>query len=210
MALSKDYVPKTEGELLLWGDNFVNKLPSFKTELELSDAALTRLSDEYTAMKDKLNLAENTKRTLQAQVQAKNDAIEAFVKDVRNEVAIAKRRSGYTKAIGENLGVEAAATSLDPGTIANAKPVFFPTTLPDMIRLDWLKGSYGGVIIYCKRGNETTFSEIGKDMRSPYEDTRKNLTPDVPEVRIYKMRYLLNDVEVGQWSDEIRVVVNIA
>ncbi len=210
MATSKDYVPKTEGELLPWGDNFVNKLPSFKTELEISDTVLTRLAAEYDTLKQKINQAENTKRTLQSHVQEKNDSIAAFVKDVRNEVAIAKRRAAYTKVIGENLGVEAAAASLDPGIIATAKPNFFPTPLPDMIRLDWLKWAFDGVVIQCKRGSETAFTEIGKDMRSPFEDTRKNLTPDVPEVRIYRMRYLLNDVEVGQWSDEIRIVVNIA
>ncbi len=206
----KDYYPKTETEVLPWGDNFVNKLPTFKTELELADATLTRLSDEYNVVKEKINLVEATKSTLQSYVQQKNDALTGFEKDVRNEVAIAKRRAAYTKAIGESLGVELSAVSLDPGTIASAKPVFFPTYLPDQVVLDWMKGAFSGVIVERKRGNETTFSEIGRDMKSPFEDKDKNLTPDVPEVRIYRMRYILNDQPVGQWSDEIRVVVNIA
>jgi hypothetical protein len=136
----KDYYPKTETEVLPWGDNFVNKLPSFKTELELSDATLTRLADEYNAVKEKINLVENTKRTLQSYVQQKNDALTAFERDVRNEVAIAKRRATYTKVIGESIGVEVSASSLDPGTIASAKPIFFSSLLPDLVVLDWIKG----------------------------------------------------------------------
>ncbi|MBI5214592.1 MAG: hypothetical protein HY960_02445 [Ignavibacteriae bacterium] len=206
----KDFVPRPEDELVPWGDNLTTKLPTHQAALEISNTSITRLQTEYGAMKDAIIAVESAKRTLQSLVQTKNDAVSTFTKDVRNEAAIAKRRTGYTRAIGEDLGLEPPESSLDPTTITSAKPVFFSTHLPDAIRLDWIKGMFDGVVIERKRGNETTFSVIGRDMKSPFDDTDKNLVSDVPEIRIYRIRYILNDQLVGQWSDEIRVMANIS
>ncbi|MDI6780047.1 MAG: hypothetical protein QME25_07655 [Bacteroidota bacterium] len=52
----------------------------------------------------------------------------------------------------------------------------------------------------------TTFTKLGKDTISPFEDNRRNSAPEIPEVRIYRMRYLKGDDEVGNWSDEVKIV----
>jgi hypothetical protein len=74
-----------------------------------------------------------------------------------------------------------------------------------MIRIDWVKGQFDGVIVQSKRAAETAFNNLDKDNSSPYEDTRKNITPDTHEPRTYRLRYLIKDKEVGQWSDEVKV-----
>jgi hypothetical protein len=127
-------------------------------------------------------------------------------KKVRDMAVILKRNANYTVSIGEDLGVVPAATALGKSiSIDSQKPSFETFILPDMVRLDWVKGEFDGVVIQSKRAAETSFTFLDKDTRSPYEDTRHNLTPDVHEPRFYRMRYLLKDQEVGQWSDELKV-----
>ncbi|MBI5215382.1 MAG: hypothetical protein HY960_06475 [Ignavibacteriae bacterium] len=53
------------------------------------------------------------------------------------------------------------------------------------------------VVIYSMRGVETTYTMLDRDTRSPFDDSRPNLVPGVPEQRKYKYVYFLNDEEVG-------------
>ena len=78
-----------------------------------------------------------------------------------------------------------------------------------MIVYDWIKGRMEGIIIYGSY-NGTTWVEIGRDLKSPFEDTRSNLQPGVAEARYIKMRYMKNDQPIGLESDVVKVVVDIA
>jgi hypothetical protein len=71
--------------------------------------------------------------------------------------------------------------------------------------MDWVKGQFDGVVVQSKRGAETSFTFLDKDTKSPYEDMRHNINPDQHEARTYRMRYLMNDQEIGLWTDEIKV-----
>lgn len=43
---------------------------------------------------------------------------------------------------------------------------------------------------------------LDKDSKSPFGDTRPNLVAGQPELRRYRIIYLLDDEIVGLWSDE--------
>jgi hypothetical protein len=108
--------------------------------------------------------------------------------------------------IGEDLGV------VPPSIVApvcnimdNTKQEFSPTVMPDQVRIDWEKGRFDGIVVQSKRGTETTFTSLDKDTSSPFEDKRPNVTPNLHEESIYRLRYLIKDAEVGQWSDELKV-----
>jgi len=116
----------------------------------------------------------------------------------------------YREAIGEDLDIEPSTDGRPRAArIVEMRPTFQATVLPDKVRLDWVKGESDGVVVQCKRGAEANFSALDKDTKSPYDDGRRNLTPEQPETRIYRMRYLSGDQEVGAWSDEVRVLCMI-
>ena len=82
------------------------------------------------------------------------------------------------------------------------------TNLPDRVILDWIKGLLDGVIIESSYDN-INWVEIGKDMSSPFEDTRKNKVAHTPETRYYRLRYFKNDRPVGQYCDVVKVTCDI-
>jgi hypothetical protein len=73
-------------------------------------------------------------------------------------------------------------------------------------RIDWMKGKFDGVDVESQRGDEIDWTKLGRDFRSPFEDERPPLAAGKPEERRYRLRYLINDKPVGEWSDVIVVI----
>lgn len=55
-------------------------------------------------------------------------------------------------------------------------------------------------------GIDADFVFLARDTHSPYLDSRPLLVPGKPEVRYYKLCYVVDDEEVGRFSDIIRVI----
>jgi len=70
-----------------------------------------------------------------------------------------------------------------------------------------VRGHMQGVVVFGSYDGKK-FAEIGRDTRSPYEDTRKNLT-DQPEERYYKLQYMKNDKLIGDPTAIEKAVVAI-
>jgi len=204
---NKDYYPKAEGDLIPWLDNYYTKLGIHATALDIPAAVVTQVQADLASAEQQLKNVAAAKNTWQAAVNAKDDVLGQVQKHVRDRVVIIKRHDNYTDTIGLDLGIIGPSQGqLSADVLTNAKPDFTATVLPDMVRLDWTKGAFDGVIIQSKRGADTNFTAVDKDTISPYEDDRGNLTKDVPETRTYRMRYLYGDDEVGVWSDEVKVM----
>ena len=114
-----------------------------------------------------------------------------------------KANTAYTLAIGTDLRIVPPGSVVDP---AVAKPKVAGVAKPSgAVALTWVKGKFDGVIIESKRGTETTFAFLDRDFKSPYVDTRPNLVAGVPELRTYRVRYVLDDAPVGLFSDDVKV-----
>ena len=77
-----------------------------------------------------------------------------------------------------------------------------------VVEPDFDKSISDGVNIYAKRDGDADFVFLARDTASPYIDNRPLLVATKPELREYKCVYVLNDEEIGLFSDE--VVVNCA
>ncbi|HEX8000255.1 MAG TPA: hypothetical protein VF528_17850 [Pyrinomonadaceae bacterium] len=73
------------------------------------------------------------------------------------------------------------------------------------VRIEFNKRGYDGVLIESQRAGELQWVLLGYDAYSPYIDSRPPLTPDMAEVREYRVRYIKRDEPVGEWSDIISV-----
>jgi len=196
---NKDYLPKGDSQYSFWYDNFGNKLVGHGPTLGITNDEITAVQADALSVRTKLSEVQAIKQTMHSVVEAKNDTHSASRHAVRKLASRLKTHPDYTVSIGEELGIVPPDTPAFPGGLDNVKPDFEVVVLGDRVRLDWRKNIFDGVIIECKRGNETTWTRLEKDMR-------KNITPNVPETRIYRMRYILGDQEVGQWSDEAKAI----
>jgi hypothetical protein len=112
-----------------------------------------------------------------------------------------RNTTGYTTAIGEDLGIVPPG-----GGGALGDPTCTATALPNSeVRLDWVKGSATGVLVESQRAGETEWTSLGTDTVSPFVDSRAPLVAGAPEVRRYRIRYLVNDLPVGNYSAVVSV-----
>jgi|GEM_PF-1133955 hypothetical protein len=200
-----DYLPGTDGEQLIWLGNFARKLNSIGATVGVTPEQAEQFEIVRANFQSNLDTVATKKSDYRSAVTRKDEQKVAMLKLIRDTVGRVKHHENYTTALGDELGIVAPETPGIPGGGADAKPEFVATQLADRIRLDWIKSIYDSVIVQCKRGSETTFTLLGADMISPFEDLRQNINVAVPEVRIYRMRYAMKDIEIGQWSDEVRV-----
>ena len=160
-----------------------------------------------TSLPAAINKAFADDQTAQQSSTAQNELIADIKTDVLRELSRIEVDDNFDEPDMEALGARVDRTPVDLTTV---KPVISRvTTLMNMIIYDWIKGRMEGVIIYGSY-NGTTWTEIGRDLKSPYEDTRSNQQPGVAEARYVKMRYMKNDQPIGLESDVVKVVVDIA
>lgn len=121
--------------------------------------------------------------------------------------AIIKLQSAYNETVGANLGIVTPKPA--PLVPEEGRPKAKLKALENsVVRIGWTKGKFDGVIVRSRRGDEETWTEIGRDNYSPFIDTRPPLEPSKPEVRRYKLLYMLDDEAIGKESPIYEVVTN--
>ena len=116
-----------------------------------------------------------------------------------------KAHPNYNDAVGDLLMINAPES--DAPVAEDTKPTGQAISLPgSVVRIDWIKGKFDGVLIEGQRGDETNWSKLDRDFRSPFEDDRPLLESGKPEERRYRLRYLDNDEPFGEYSDVLVAV----
>lgn len=112
---------------------------------------------------------------------------------------------GYTETIGETLMIvtEQTGSPIGPEDKPTGKTISLTGSI---VRIEWNKGKSDGIYIDSQRGDETERTQIGFDMRSPYDDERPPLVAGKPEEHRYRLRYFVDKTPVGSNSDVIVAV----
>jgi hypothetical protein len=116
-----------------------------------------------------------------------------------------KSHTNYTTAIGEDLGIVGNEQDIDLDTYKPEGKVF---ALPGAVKLDFSKKGVDGQAVYSRPVGSTdpnAWVKLANDFHTPYLDGRPLAVAGKPELREYKLRALIGDEEVGQWSDVITV-----
>lgn len=225
---SKGSVPVADGEVVTWIVHLASKIDVHAPVLAITqediktlkaDAAVVEWiskalpairasAQQFTSFKDDLfdgqaGAAALVIPILAALPAAPPSVLAGVISRTRALVQRIKKSPGYTEAVGKDLGIIGAVET--PETAP--KPTFKAVVQPNFgVRLDWVKGKLSGVTIQGKRAGDADWVTLGRDNYSPYVDERAPATPGVSEARQYRMRYLLRDDEVGEWSDVVSVV----
>lgn len=225
--MGKDVIPRTEDGRKSWGDNMLLKFPPISSSVGFHAAETAAFLNDVTTMIFIIDSSQSAQAESKAWTAYKKQMMEGvadgaielpipittapavpadmkgagLIPRIRAAIAQIKAAPGYTDAIGEQLLIVGdGADDLNPN---DGKPEFKALPKFGSVILDWKKGDFDGVLIESMRGTETAFSFLDKDYKSPFPDMRPNLVAGVPEVRRYRMIYLLDDQVVGVWSDEV-------
>ncbi len=123
----------------------------------------------------------------------------------RKLVAYCKVQKNYTEAIGLDLGVIAPkAAAID---FSEKKPTFTVELSAGCPLLKWKKDGMEGIEIYVST-NGSDFIYLDFDTTPNYIDKRTPL-PAYGEVAVWKYRciYRYKGEQIGQWSEEVAVVL---
>ena len=203
--MKKDYIPRGDAQLDTWEHNFITELPVVATALGLTATEVAEVNDRIAAHRTKYSASQTAKAAAKAAVSSNKAARKDTVGKTRLFIANVKTRTGYTEAIGNQLGIIGANETVDWAT---AKPTLKLVRDGERIRVDWNKGQADGVAIYSRILKvETEFVLLGTDMEPPFYDERHNHTEGTAETREYYAYYLVGDQQRGQRSDVVSITV---
>ncbi len=192
------YYPEADAEVASYYDNVLKKMVPLAAKYTISAPVLTKLQGYNTQIPAAKLKSDADQQTAKASVKAKNDLLMHARTDLLRELKRITDLPDFDEADAMNLGIRRESTAeVLTETQAHVSGL---TVLPGQVVIDWVKGKMDGVVVYAS-ADGANFEQIGKDLRSPFEDKRPNKIAGQPEVRYYRLRYLKQDEEVGQYSD---------
>ncbi len=230
-----DYIPKDEPGLDAWFENWGAKMNAHGSDYGFIAAEIQQAQDdaamvanivsawlaieayrsEYSGFKRIMLYGAKNALTpvypsfdLPVQPPAPLVMLAGIIKRTRSFVRRLKESSKYNEAVGADFRVIPATT----GSIseADAKPTLKPQAMADsQVDIAFAKGGFDGVDLEMQRGDDANaWTPLGRFYGSPAEDDTPPLTPNTPEVRRYRGRYLRGNKPVGQHSDIVSVITN--
>lgn len=231
--MKKYFMPRTEADKLSWLKNFANKLGTYATKYNITAAEVTDMQNS-AAFYDywfnySIQFTEFNKKLTQYRTELR-DGIPAgatasvapvpptfaaaptsvapgiFVR-ASSLAVIIKKRTNYTLADGEDLGIEGAEESSSLAkTEAETKPVISVRLVqggkPEIV---WSKGNFDGIDIYVDRGN-AQFVFLATDSFPNYTDNAP-LPATGAALWRYKAIYKYGDEPIGSYSDIVSIAV---
>ena len=202
------YYPRQDTQVAPFYKNAYTQLDTggLATKYNILPATMTTLLGHNTNIPLAISKANTDKQVSKESNKLKNEELEKAKKAIMPIFEAIQSAPNFDEADAELLGIRRAKEPVDYDLVI--PEVTRVTNLPDRVILDWIKGLLDGVIIESSYDN-VTWVEIGKDMSSPFEDTRKNKVAHIPETRYYRLRYFKNDKPVGQYCDVVKVTCDI-
>ncbi|MEP7169833.1 MAG: hypothetical protein ABI855_10735 [Bacteroidota bacterium] len=226
----KPYLPKQEGDRVKWLNNFAGKINTYATLFGITPTEVTLIqamaliyayiiglleqvrtfSQDLTKFKDVLTFSPSgtTLGAMPAFAPAAAPpltipGIFTFIGGIVMRIKGTKDK--YTDGIGEDLGIIGDETTFISDDYV---PECSGKAMPGEVIIKFKKKGVDGVNVYGHPIGSTDpndWVKIAYDGSSPYNDTRALAHAGVPEVREYKLRGVINDGEIGQWSLIIKV-----
>lgn len=201
-----DFIPARDADFGDWLANLSTQataLAQTTTVIAGSDqAVIAALLTDYNTAAAAATSASAMAQQASAGKKASRQTVEG---QVRPLVRKWKANSGYTVAIGEQLGVEGPEDTTD---LTNAKPTLKGKAVPGGVQIDFNKSKSDGVKLWSKRDGDADWVFLALDTQSPYVDNRPVLVAGKPETRRYRALYVSADTDIGQFSDELVVTAN--
>lgn len=225
-------IPKTEAELIGWLSNFKDNFPVVAESLGFTAQEVqTAVNDCETAYftifasqtfythsrswngfkRDLMRISPDVR--LAPPVYTKLPPAPAQFSDsnalkrLNRVVRRAKLQANFNSAIAAQLQIVEKSRKTRPAPNEAKPQVKALSKTGGIVVIEWVKNGFSGVLVESMRGAETDFSYLDKDTHSPFIDTRPPLVPNQPEIRRYRLIYLLKDKKVGFYSNILEVTV---
>lgn len=220
------FLPKTDGELSLWLQNFASKLPSYQTILNLSAEDLSSAARDAETLSYSLKISEAYRNEWKERTSFKkilkegNGAaitlptppveppapqgtiISGIVPRIRKFSQRIKKHPNFTTSIGIDLGLIGTDVNRDASAL---QPEIKAVFSGGEVVIAWKKGVSDGIDIYVDRGTGWEF--LATDFQPNFTDKYRLSAEAAAAKWKYKARYRIGDEQAGNWSNVVEVAV---
>lgn len=204
-----DFIPAGDDPRKTWATTFRTAIATHGAAIGLNPAQIAAAQALCDTIIGRIDDKAAKKNAWQASVAAANTGNSADFASLRSTIARIKTNAGYTEAIGADLGIIGSADTFDPNTYkAELKEVVL--SAPGQVRVTFGKagGNVDAVHVYMRRQGSGSWAFLARDSQSPYIDTTPLTEAGKPETREYRIRALIADDEIGDYSDTKQITVS--
>ncbi len=222
----KSYLPTSDAGKVIWLNNFKEKLLLYAAALGITPVQLAQLATDVDTFSNILLFQNNLKDTMEAYTGFKNllrngtaslPAVPPIAavpmlpmgaqSNIFGRVAVLvqniKSNTNYDpNTMGDDLRIIGDELTIDTNTW---KPIIKAEYIAGSPNIIWTKGDADALKIKVNRG--TAYELLAIDTKPDYLD--KYTLPPFGQSAMwtYSAIYILDDEEVGEWSDELKVTV---
>lgn len=123
-------------------------------------------------------------------------------------VQLIKKNKNYSEDIGRDLGIIGVENAVSSAVADELKVIITAKQAGGKVVIKYVKGKVDGIMLECKRGNETVFTLVDKITKNTFSDSRPNLIAGQAEARQYRAWCIIKDEIVGVVSNVIIISVD--
>lgn len=192
------YFPVSDALLALWCKNYREQIVLNATELGMTPDEVSKEVEICDKIITKIDAIETKKAQLNSAFKSKELTVKNEGGKLRKAIANHKTVSGYTQAIGEDLGVIGSSNEFNPNEY---KAEIFVKLYGGNIRIRFLKRGVDGINLYKRAKGQTQWVLVSRVTKSPLLYHPVLAQPNVPEHIEFRAYGVINDLEIGIPSD---------
>ncbi len=203
--MKNDFIPRRDGDLDSFEENFINKIDIHAQVLQLDPAEVTGAKNIVLEHRNAFSQMNSKKAESMASNEHNRLSRENAVIELRRFAKKVKSSKQYTRAIGDDLRI-IGSDSLLP-IHEDLKPVLKVSYNGQQVIVKYRKNSCDGIRLYSRTGSEPEFKFIAVETGTFFTDSRPKADMSTPEQREYYAIYLIDYNDVGRVSDIVKIVV---
>ncbi len=203
MKILVSYVPKADGQLVIWANTYKEKLGLLGAELGLSEAVIAEQQAAAQSLIDSINKVSRKKAELKEATSAKELAKQTQLQLIRAVATRIKVMPAYTPNMGKELGIIASNHLVDENEV---KPIITVVSQPGYVSIGFNKQRMLGVSLFSRLKGELEWNQLCSIKKSPFIDKSPLREDGQPEIREYMAICFNGFGNKGHWSDIATVV----
>jgi hypothetical protein len=201
MKSHRGYLPRKDGDKVLWMNNLDHVVSTRGAELGLTPEESTLVITASRKISDALKKITKKEKEYNAALSYRDEVLATDGKMIGDLIATLKKRPGFNPAVGMAAGIIGSTKIQQPVEMSPQLIKVYATSTE--VNVGFRKRYTDGISIYSRSAgrNKGEWEHLGYWFKSPFIDKRPALKKGVPEVRQYKARCVQKMQEIGQFSD---------
>ncbi len=208
--IRKDYVPQEESAQLTWAENLNTQsaVAANRTAMKWTAEEAGQISTAAASITTAVMAKETARATYLSAVSDADAEIAAALGTIRPLVAAGKDQALYTPAVGQLLGVIGAEIAFNPQTYkAGLRDVTAVGNGTLRVKFSKALGELDAARLFTRKAGQTAWTVAATMIRSPYLHPMTPTTPGVPEAVEVRIRGIVRNDEIGEYSDIAAVIL---